>query len=406
MNRFCTFLCLVIATAFVLPVYAARAKPTRPKAASDTPICKYKGYIVLDAATGNVLLEENADVITPPASMTKLMTFAVISDKLQRGEIALDTPVRVDASDAGMGGTQVYLDPREIFSVEDLIYALMIQSANDASHALARSSAGAVPIFVEQMNAKAKEIGMTRTTFRTPHGLTSKNQKLSEGDLTTPRDFAILSRYLVLKTDVLKYSSVRDRDFAPNRPKGPIHMENHNRLIGRVIGVDGLKTGYTENAGYCLSATAERNGRRVIAVIMGCFGPNGEKDFGRTRDQKMIELLERGFAALNAGPAPAAPAATSLAKPTPPAAKPSTAATAKPAPKPAPATKSAPPSAPTVTPKPEPVAQPEPVSPVSPVSPSDSPVQSGSGSPISPVTENTSNADAPAVKFELPKKNK
>lgn len=403
MNRFCTFLCLVIATAFVLPSHAARAKPTRPKSA-DAPICKYKGYIVLDAATGNVLLEDNADVISPPASMTKLMTFAVISDKLQRGELTLDTPVRVDASDAGMGGTQVYLDPREIFSVEDLIYALMIQSANDASHALARSSAGAVPIFVEQMNAKAKEIGMTRTTFRTPHGLTSKNQKLSEGDLTTPRDFAILSRYLVQKTDVLKYSSVRDRDFAPNRPKGPIHMENHNRLIGRVIGVDGLKTGYTENAGYCLSATASRNGRRVIAVIMGCFGPNGEKDFGRSRDQKMIELLERGFAALNAGPATTAAVPTPATKPTAPAIKPASTAIAKPAAKSAPAAKAVAPSAPVVAPRPEPVAQPEPASPVSPVSPTDSPVQSGSSSPASPVSESAPTEEAPAVKFELPKK--
>jgi D-alanyl-D-alanine carboxypeptidase (penicillin-binding protein 5/6) len=397
MKRLSTLLCLAIAIAFALPAHAAsKQKPTRPKTEAT---CMYKGYIVLDAATGNVLLEDNADVVTPPASMTKLMTFAVLSDKLQRGELTLDTPIRIDASDSHMGGTQVYLDPRETFTVEELIHAVMIQSANDASHALARASAGAVPIFVEQMNAKAKEIGMKHTIFRTPHGLTSKSQSITEGDLTTPRDFAILCRYLVQKTDVLNYSSIRERDFAPNRAKGPIHMENHNRLIGRVIGVDGLKTGYTENAGYCLSATAERNGRRIVAVIMGCFGPKGEKDYGRSRDQKMIELLERGFAGLNAGQAPAV--APTAAKPTAP--KPATSATT-PAPKPtATAKPAASKPAPAAAPAPAPVVpQPEP-SPVSPVS-----AASSDASPVSaagPVAEST-DTTTPTVKFELPPKKK
>jgi len=392
MNRLCTLLCLVIATAFVLPAHAARSKPTRPKAGSEAPICKYKGYIVLDAATGNALLQENAEVITPPASMTKLMTFAVLSDKLQRGELSLDTPVRIDRSDMDMGGTQVYLDERETFTVEELIYAMMIQSANDAAHALARISTGSVPIFVEQMNAKAKEIGMTRTMFRTPHGLPPPSRKISEGDLTTPQDFAQLCRYLVQKTDVLKYTSVRDRDFGPDRAKGPLHMENHNKLIGRVIGVDGLKTGYTEAAGYCLSATSQRNGRRVVAVIMGCFGPNGEKDYGRSRDQKMIELLERGFSALSASPATAsAPtSAPAVSRPTAPTPKPTTTATTKAGNKSVPAQPAA---APVVAPQPAP----EPVSPVSPVSAAESPVQAAA-----PAADNP----APAVKFELPAKKK
>jgi D-alanyl-D-alanine carboxypeptidase len=283
-----------------------------------------------------------------------------------------------------MGGTEVWLDSRETFTVEELIYAMMIQSANDAAHALARASAGSVPIFIEQMNAKAKEIGMTHTIFRTPHGLTSKRQSINEGDLTTPRDFALLCRYAVLKTDVLKYSSIRERDFAPNRAKGPIHMVNHNKLIGRVIGVDGLKTGYTENAGYCLSTTAERNGRRIVAVIMGCFGPNGEIDKGVARDRKMIELLERGFAGMPAAPAPAIAA---------PAQKP--AATAKNAVnKPAPGAS-----------VPAPTAQIAPQSAVSPVSeaaPEVSPVQPAAN-PVA-ASDNSSAASAPSVKFELPKK--
>jgi D-alanyl-D-alanine carboxypeptidase (penicillin-binding protein 5/6) len=206
--------------------------------------------------------------------------------------------VKIDNADAKMGGTQVYLDPRETFPVEDLIYAMMIQSANDAAHALARTAGGSVEAFVEAMNAKAREIGMTHTTFRSPHGLPPPSRRIAEGDLTTPRDFALLCRYLLLHTDILKYTSVKERLFGTARTQGPVRMDNHNKLLGRVAGVDGLKTGYTEGAGYCLSATAERNGKRVIVVVMGSFGPGGQKDLGHTRDAKAIELLERGFAAL------------------------------------------------------------------------------------------------------------
>jgi D-alanyl-D-alanine carboxypeptidase (penicillin-binding protein 5/6) len=208
--------------------------------------------------------------------------------------------VKITAEDSKMGGTQVYLDPRETFPVEELVYAMMIQSANDAAHALARTAGGSVDAFVELMNAKARELGMTHTTFRTPHGLPPAGRRSADGDLTTPRDYALLCRHLLQNTDVLKYSSVRNRDFGAGRKQGPQHMKNHNNLLGKVDGVDGLKTGYTEGAGYCLSATAQRNGRRVIVVIMGSFGPNGQKDLGRARDLKAVELIERGFAALPA----------------------------------------------------------------------------------------------------------
>lgn len=292
------------------------AKASRSAATSSTPV--YKGAIVTDAATGNVLFEDSADIVSPPASMTKLMTFAIVYDKLASGTLTLSTPVKIMDEDARMGGTQVYLDPRETFPVEELLYALMIQSANDAASALARAAAGSTPAFVELMNAKARELGMTNTTFRSPHGLPPKNRRLADGDLTSPRDFAVLCRYLLLKTDVLKYSSVTKRDFGAERAKGPQHMQNHNKLVGKVAGVDGLKTGYTEGAGYCLSATAERNGRRVIAVVMGSFGPNGEKDLGRTRDRKTIELIERGFTALPPGsPAFTRTAAASTIAPAP-----------------------------------------------------------------------------------------
>jgi D-alanyl-D-alanine carboxypeptidase (penicillin-binding protein 5/6) len=298
--------CILIIMVGLGPVlFAATAKKKTTKAPVDTGT--FKGAIVMDAATGNVLFEDRADTVNAPASMTKLMTFAVLHDRIASGAITLATPVKITVEDSKIGGTQVYLDPRETFAVEELIYAMMIQSANDAAHALARAGAGSVEAFVELMNAKARELGMKQTTFRSPHGLPPTNRNVADGDLTTPRDFAVLCRHLLTKTDVLKYSSVTKRDFAPNRVKGPQHMENHNKLIGKVAGVDGLKTGFTDGAGYCLSATAQRNGRRVIVVIMGALGPNGQHDLGRSRDLKAIELLERGFAALP--PVPAAPPA-------------------------------------------------------------------------------------------------
>jgi len=300
--------------ALAAPLAAAtRAKPTRPDAGD---LGSFKGAIVIDAASGNVLFESNPDVVTPPASMTKLMTFAVLHDQLAAKSIALATPVKITVEDSKIGGTQVYLDPRETFPVEELVYAMMIQSANDAAHALARAAAGSVPAFVELMNAKARALGMTHTTFRSPHGLPPAGRKIADGDLTTPRDFAVLCRYLLQHTDVLTYTSVRSRDFGLNRSSGPQHMENHNKLLGKVAGVDGLKTGYTEGAGYCLSATAERSGHRLIVVIMGSFGKGGAIDKGRTRDLKTIDLLEKTFASLPAGsPVFAADASASSAAP-------------------------------------------------------------------------------------------
>lgn len=293
----------------------ARSAPSRPKAAAEPT---YKSAIVIDAATGNVLFEDKADTVSPPASMTKLMTFAVLHDLLARGTLSLSTPVKIENSDAKMGGTQVFLDPRETFTVEELIYAMMIQSANDASHALARVSAGSVAGFVELMNAKARELGMTNTTFRSPHGLPPAGRKVADGDLTTPRDFARLSQYLVRQTDVLKYTSIVSRPFGAGSRATPMDMKNHNKLVGKVAGVDGLKTGFTDAAGYCLSATAQRNGRRVILVIMGSLGPGGQRDLGRSRDQKAIELIERGFAALPPGPVqPAATPQAAAAAPAP-----------------------------------------------------------------------------------------
>jgi D-alanyl-D-alanine carboxypeptidase (penicillin-binding protein 5/6) len=293
------------------PAVSAKTRAAHPPAAA-----AYLGAIVTAAESGQVLFEDNADAVSPPASMTKLMTFAVLHDKLASGALRLDTPVTVSAADSKIGGTQVWLKEREIFPVEELIYAMMIQSANDAAHALARAAAGSPEAFVEQMNAKARELGLAHTTFRTPHGLPARNRRPDEGDLSTPRDFALLCSWLLRSTDITKYTSIRTRPFGAGQRAAPVAMNNHNHLLGKVTGLDGLKTGYTSGASFCLAATAERNGRRVIVVTVG--SPDS-----KTRDLKVAELLERGFAALPAtvvvktGTAPAnAPVAKAETMPT------------------------------------------------------------------------------------------
>jgi len=244
----------------------------------------YKGAIVTDAATGQVLYAENADNVSPPASVTKLMTFLVVHDAIAAGKISLSTPVPIAVEDYKMGGTQVWLEPGETFPVEELLYALMIQSANDAASALARATAGSREAFVGQMNTRAAGLGLTHTTFRTPHGLPPSNRVIAEGDLTSPRDLALISRELLLHTDALKYTSTKVRDFGTGVRPTPVVMRNHNKLLHSVEGCDGLKTGFTNSAGFCLATTAQRDGKRLIVVVMG-------SPTSKIRDARVAELI-------------------------------------------------------------------------------------------------------------------
>lgn len=253
----------------------------------------YRGAIVIDAADGHVLFEDQADYVGPPASVTKLMTFLVVHDALEAGELSLTTPITATATDESMGGTQVWLRAGEVFSVEELLYALMIRSANDAAHAFTHAVAGSREAFLARMNARSRALGLADTTWRSPHGLPPRSRALAESDITSPRDLATLARVVLAETDVLRYSSVERRTFGALQRAAPVEMVNSNQLLGSVRGVDGLKTGFTRGAGYCLVATATRDGRRIIGVIMGA--PSGQQ-----RDIKMAELLEIGFARLTA----------------------------------------------------------------------------------------------------------
>jgi serine-type D-Ala-D-Ala carboxypeptidase (penicillin-binding protein 5/6) len=274
----------------------------------------YLGAITIDANTGDVLFEDTADRPGYPASMLKLMDLFIILDRVKQGGVRLEDPVQVTKEAMSMGGSQVYLDPRERFTVDELLYALMVQSANDAAMALALHVAGTRDGFVRMMNDKAQELGLSPVTqFQSPHGLPPGQGQ--RPDITTPRDFAKLCRALLqAHPDALKYTSITYKVFRQN----PLfEMRTHNHLLGAVPGCDGLKTGYFTDAGYSIAATAQRDGARVIAVVMGSVDR-------KVRDAKATELLARGL--LDASRAPASQPVVQVPSPVPAADVPAVAA--------------------------------------------------------------------------------
>ncbi len=269
--------CLILATTvFSSTVFAGRAK-LDPIATNP-----YVSAIVVDADSGEPLFMKNPVTPAYPASVLKLMDLYVILDLVQQGKISLTDMVGISAEASNMGGSQVYLKEGEQFSIDDLLYALMIQSANDAAVALAEHVAGSKEAFVAMMNAKARELGMKNTTFSSVHGLPpAEGQQV---DVTTARDLATLCRALVKIPEALKYTSTAERGFRNDT----FTMQTHNSLLKRVRGCDGLKTGYFKVAGYSIAATAQRDGRRVICVVLGSIDK-------QTRDTHAIQLIEQGF---------------------------------------------------------------------------------------------------------------
>lgn len=261
----------------------------------------YIGAIAVDCNTGDVLSEDGADRPGYPASMLKLMDLFLVLDQVEQGAVRLDDVVQITQEAARMGGSQVYLDVREQFTVEELLYALMIQSANDAAMALAIHVAGTRDAFVEKMNEKARELGLSSITrFYSPHGLPPGEGQ--RPDMTTPRDFAKLCRALIREhPEALKYTSETYRVF---RQDPLFEMRTHNNLLGKVPGCDGLKTGYFRDAGYSIAATAERNGARVIVVVMGSRDKKVRDD---TATRLLAESLPKASRAVVPPPPPPKP---------------------------------------------------------------------------------------------------
>jgi len=253
----------------------------------------FDGTICVDAATGAVLSQTKADFPGHPASVTKLMTTLLVLEDIQAGKISLRSRVTVTKAAADIGGSQVWLAPGESFTVEEMLYALLLKSANDVAVALAIDRAGSVPAFVTRMNLRAAELGMTRTTFVTPSGLTYGK---GPHDTTTARDLAKLSVVLCRLPEVLRLT--RTKQYVLRRPGKPLELLNHNHLLESFPGCDGLKTGWTVAANASIVTTAKDKDLRVIAIVLGCRSPQGAKAEQRLRDSLAADLMTQGMVKL------------------------------------------------------------------------------------------------------------
>jgi|YNPNPStandDraft_1061719.scaffolds.fasta_scaffold00967_3 D-alanyl-D-alanine carboxypeptidase len=243
------------------------------------PAEPYKAAIVMDADSGEVLYEENPRRRLIPASLTKMMLTLVAVEELRSGRVRLDDRVRISEHASGVGGTQVNLKPGDSVSLEELLTAVLVRSANDAAVAVAEHVAGSHERCVQIMNQRARSLGMEDTVFHNVHGLPCGN---GEENSSTVYDMALLARQLTRYPEVLQWSS---------QPVVRVHHEYYtstNKLLGLYPGLDGLKTGYIKKSGFNMAATAERDGLRLIAVSMG--SPTSQARFDAIQ-----ELLSKGF---------------------------------------------------------------------------------------------------------------
>ncbi len=255
-------------------VTASRITPS-----TDAVEVSAKSAILIDQTTGTVLFEKNADEKMPPASITKIMTMLLVMEALDSGKISLSDEVVGSENAASMGGTQIWLEVGESFSVDEMLKACAVASANDASMALAEFVGGSESEFVGMMNQRAAELGMKNTTFINPTGLDA------DGHLSTARDIALMSRELLMHDKITEYTTI----WMDSLRDGQMGLVNTNKLVRFYKGCTGLKTGTTDGAGSCLSASAERNGLSLIAVVMGCT--TSKERFADAR-----ALLDYGFA--------------------------------------------------------------------------------------------------------------
>lgn len=216
--------------------------------------------ILMEPVSGKVLFEKNADEKRACASITKVMTLLLTMEALEQGKLSLDETLTASEHAASMGGSDIWLKPGEEMTVDDLIKATVIMSANDAAVVLAERIAGSEDSFVEQMNRRAKELSMTNTTFKNCNGLDE------EGHLTTARDVAIMSAELLRHPKIRDYTTI----WMDTVRGGETQLVNTNKLLKSSNGITGLKTGTTSQAGSCISATAERDGMQLVAVVLGC----------------------------------------------------------------------------------------------------------------------------------------
>lgn len=289
----CLITIILLTSLMIVPAYGASNDITGYDSATVMKIMnktsvtelKAKGAILIDCNSGAVLQEKNSHDKLPIASVTKIMSMLLIMEAIECGKLSFDTKVTVSDHSYRMGGSQVWLEPGEVFTVDELMKAVAIHSANDAAVALSEAVAGSEEAFVAMMNEKAEELGMKDTHFLDCSGLTDI------GHYSSAYDVAIMSRELLLKhPKITDYTTVWQAKFRENTPgKNPVSLDNTNKLVRYYDGTVGLKTGFTGAAGHCLAASAVRNGQQLISVVLG--GPDSNTRFAESR-----KLLDYGFA--------------------------------------------------------------------------------------------------------------
>ena len=271
-------LCLMLAALSILRGFTASAAEFTPATTADFDV-PCAAAILVDEDSGTVLYEKNADARRPIASITKVMTLLLTFEALEAGKISLDDFVPISEHAYHMGGSQIWLEPGEEMTLNDMLKAICISSANDAAVAVAEYIGGSEPAFAEMMNARAAELGMTNTHFVNACGLDEPEH------LSTARDVAAMSREMLLHhTEVRDYCSI----WMDTLRGGATQLVNTNKLLKSYSGITGLKTGTTGKAGVCISASAERDGLRLIAVVLGAAS-------GKERFQAASTLLDYGF---------------------------------------------------------------------------------------------------------------
>ena len=275
----------------IQPVVQAQAEPAVQTLTVTPPqlTLPCRAAILIDQTSGAVLYEMNADQTMPIASITKVMTLLLTFEAVHAGRLTMDTAVPVSEHAYHMGGSQIWLEPGEQFTLDEMLKAICVSSANDAAVAVAELVGGSEPAFVQQMNARAAELGMEHTTFCNACGLDT------EGHLSTARDVAIMSRTILTTCpEVLHYTGI----WTDTLRGGTTQLVNTNKLLHRYNGITGLKTGTTSGAGVCISASATRDGLNLIAVVLGA--PSSADRFAAA-----TTLLDYGFSAYRAAPLPA-----------------------------------------------------------------------------------------------------
>jgi D-alanyl-D-alanine carboxypeptidase (penicillin-binding protein 5/6) len=274
MKRIVSFVLVIALVAVLLPVGASAAGPE----------VAAKSAVLMDMTTGQVLYEHNAHEMLPPASVTKVMTLLLIMEAIDSGRIGWDDTVTASESAAAKGGSQVYLKVGETMTVTDMVKSIAVSSANDCACAMAEHISGSEGAFVEAMNEKAKALGMEHTHFLNCTGLDDDPQ--ASNHLTCAMDIAIMSRALMMEhPDIRKFTTI----WMDTIRNGSFGLSNTNKLVRFYPGATGLKTGFTQKAGYCLSATARRDGMELVATVMG-------SESSKDRFNACKQLLDYGFA--------------------------------------------------------------------------------------------------------------